>query len=259
MRFPERVREHVLEGYSAFSVEDARRAGQVLLQAGPARLKLANGVGGSGQTTFEDVGRLDQALDAMDQACVSRHGLVVEQDLDGVVTLSVGQVQVGSLLISYHGTQRLTENNQGDKVYGGSDVTIVKGGFDALLASHLAPEVELAVRQAMSYDVAARAEFAGFFASRRNYDVAQGLDADGRRCSGVLEQSWRSGGATPAELAAMQAFVADGALKTMRASSVEVYGACEPPEGAAIIFRGVDPKLGAMTKYSLVNPGGIVS
>src|SRR4051812_46102517 len=32
--------------------------------------------------------------------------------------------------------------------------------------------------------------FRGILLPRRNYDVAQGLDPQGRSCSGVLEQSW---------------------------------------------------------------------
>src|SRR5262249_20209871 len=44
-------------------------------------------------------------------------------------------------------------------------------------------------------------EFHGFAASRRNYDVAQGIDADGWPQSGVLEPSWHVGGASSAELA----------------------------------------------------------
>ena len=51
---------------------------------------------------------------------------------------------------------------------------------------------------AMIDDAAATECFPGLVASRRNYDVAQGTNARGKRCSGVLEQSWRLGGATGA-------------------------------------------------------------
>lgn len=44
-------------------------------------------------------------------------------------------------------------------------------------------------------DAAALDCFPGFFASRRNYHIGQGRDAKGRFKSGVLEQSWRIGGA----------------------------------------------------------------
>src|SRR5207244_3884041 len=83
------------------------------------------------------------------------------------------------------------------------------------------------------------------FASRRNYDVARGLDAEGRWCCGVLEPSWRLGGASGPEVAALEAFRAGPALTVVRAWCVGVYGPCgEPPPQAVVHFRGVDDRLG---------------
>ena len=100
--------------------------------------------------------------------------------------------------------------------------------------------------------------FPGMFASRRNYDVIQGTDAAGRRRSGVLEQSWRVGGASGAEIAALEAFRAEPALRAVRASTVEDYGeaAPPPPPGATVYFRGVDERVGPITKYATVEPHG---
>jgi len=257
-RFPERVREDVLFGYSAFSPEDARLAGQRMLNSGPTRLKLAAGIGGCGQKVVHDTASLDSALNGFDRSGISRDGIVVEQDLTDVTTYSVGQVNAAGLRIAYYGTQRLTANHEGRQVYGGSDLLIVRGDFDQLLEHNDNPLVSLAIEQAMRYDAAARDEFAGFFASRRNYDVAQGFDARGHLRSGVLEQSWRSGGATPAELPALSAFLADATLRAVCASSVEVYGDDDPPPGATVIFRGTDPKVGKLLKYSLMQPYGIL-
>ncbi len=110
--------------------------------------------------------------------------------------------------------------------------------------------------QACAYDAAASACFPGLVVSRRNYDVAQGLDAAGRRQSGVLEQSWRVGGASRAEIAALEAFRADPAQRVVRASTVEVYGesAMPPPPHATVYFRGIDGRVGPLTKYALVEP-----
>lgn len=257
-RFPERVQVDVLSGYSAFSADDARRAGSRMLRTGPVRLKPASGIGGSGQRTAHDLSGLDAALNAMDPSNIRQHGLVVEQNLTEVTTYSVGVVNVAGIRIAYYGTQRLTPNHDGNQVYGGSDLVVVKGDFEKLLQLVPDPQVALAIRQAMRYDAAAREEFPGFFASRRNYDIAQGFDAKGYRRSGVLEQSWRSGGATPAELPALQAFRTDKSLCAVRASSVEVYGEGDPPPEATVVFRGVDPNVGALTKYSLIQPYGIV-
>jgi hypothetical protein len=251
-QFAERIAKDVLLGFSAFSIEDARAAGLRMLEEGPVRLKLAIASGGTGQKTARDAAALDDALNELDADDI-KHGLVVEQDLDDVTTYSVGQVRIEGMCMTYHGTQRMTANNSGDPVYGGSDLVIVKGGFDTLLERVHEPAIAAAIGQAMRYDEAVRDEFTGFFASRRNYDVAQGTDAGGRQRSGVLEQSWRVGGATPAELPALRAFLADPALEEVRASSVEVYGDCDPPPQAIVMLRGVDPQVGLITKYGLID------
>jgi len=103
------------------------------------------------------------------------------------------------------------------------------------------------------YDEAARACFQGFFASRRNYDTVEGRDDQGRSCCGVLEQSWRIGGASGAEVGALQMFQAEPALKAVHARCVEVYGKSEPPPAhATVYFRGADEDVGFITKYTQV-------
>jgi hypothetical protein len=98
-------------------------------------------------------------------------------------------------------------------------------------------------------------EFHGFSASRRNYDVAQAIGADGRPRSGVLEASWRVGGASSAELAAMTALAHDPALQVVRASHVEEYGeGRRAPADAIIEFQGEDPEAGPLLRYTIVKP-----
>jgi hypothetical protein len=159
---------------------------------------------------------------------------------------------------TYRGTQRLTPDNAGEAVYGGSDLLVARGGFGALAALGPPEEARRAVEQARVYDAAAADCFAGMFASRRNYDVARGLDAEGRWRSGVLEQSWRIGGASGAEVAALEAFRADPALRAVRAATVELYGpdVPPPPAHATVYFRAVDEKDGPMTKYAVAEPHG---
>jgi hypothetical protein len=152
--------------------------------------------------------------------------------------------------------QRLTTNHRGEQVYGGSDLTIARGGFDRLLMLPLARDVVRAIDQARAYHTAAMTSFRGMFASRCNYDVAQGVDNEGRQRSGVLEQSWRIGGASAAELAALEAFRADPSLDVVRASTTEVYSTGAVPDDAVVYFRGVDEHAGAMTKYVRIEPYG---
>jgi hypothetical protein len=255
--FAVRVDGAVLHGYTAFNRDDAHRASARLLDHGPARLKLACGIGGHGQFVVQNGEELDRLLAEIDDAELASSGLVLEEHLDDVTTHSVGQVRVAGLVASYWGTQRTTRNNHGATVYGGSDLTVVRGGFDALRDAQLSTDAQLAVSRALAYDEAADACFAGFFASRRNYDVVEGTDAKGRRRAGVLEQSWRIGGASAAEVEALRAFRSDRTLAAVRASTREIYGDSEPaPRDPIVFFAGDDARVGRIAHYVTVEPYG---
>jgi hypothetical protein len=249
--FPDLVKEAVLRGYSVFTPEQAQVAAQRLLEYGPIRLKPVHATAGRGQRVVTSMTELVGALETIDPADLAEAGLVLEENLSAVTTYSIGQVRVADLTASYYGTQRLTADNAGDEVYGGSDLVVARGGFDALSRLPLTQSVRLALEQARAYD-AATSVFSGMFASRRNYDVVQGLDAHGQQRSGVLEQSWRIGGATGAEIAALEVFRADPRLEMVRASTYEIYGASEsPPPHATVYFTGEDEHVGWLTKYAV--------
>lgn len=253
--FPRFVADSVLAGFSAFTRDDALRAGRELLHRGPVRVKLATGIAGIGQWVARETDELAAVIEAIDRDESVSTGVAIEENLEDVTTKSVGQIRVAGVEVSYCGEQRLTRNNSGVDVYGGSELDVVRGGFDDLLLLDLPEEMRLAIGQARVYDDAAHACFHGFFASRRNYDVAQGEDARGVRRSGVLEQSWRLGGASGAEMAALAAFRADPSLRAVRATSREVYGSdFVVPDQAHVYFRGVDPHVGPLTKYTLIEP-----
>lgn len=254
----QRVRRVVLPGFTAFSHGDALVAGRHLLNGGAVRVKPVQETGGRGQAVVGNDVELTAALAAIDPADLSRHGIVLEEHLGNATTLSVGQVRVANLVATYYGVQRLTVDNNGAAVYGGSDLTVWRGGFDTLLGLALPQPVRLAVQQACVYDAAATACFPTFFASRRNYDVVQGVDVHGRRRSGVLEQSWRVGGASGAEIAALEAFRADPDLKAARVASIETYGAdAAPPSDATVHFHGWDERVGYISKYVLAERLGV--
>ena len=252
--FATRVRDAVFPGYSAFSAEDARTAAKRVLDRGSARVKLARGIGGMGQQVISSMEELDELLGRMGLEALQRDGIVIEWNLEHVTTYSVGHVRVAGMQATYCGTQRTTANAEGLEVYGGSDLLVVRGGFEALQEIELTSEARLAVEQARKYDAAALSEFPGMIASRRNYDVAHGLNAEGRRCSGVLEQSWRIGGASPAELAALEAFRSDPEIHAVRASTVEIYGDARAPDDAIVQFHGNDEHTGPILKYTVVSP-----
>ena len=245
-----RLGDTVLPGYAVFDPDAARRACRKLLAAGPVRIKPARGIGGSGQLPVRHADELDAAIAGLALDELLAHGASVEQHLDEVVTYSIGEAELAGLRIGYCGVQRQTRNRHGDAVYGGTQLRVLRGGFDALIAAGNDPHERGAIRQARDFDAAVIAAFPGVFASRRNYDVLLGRDREGRLRSGVLEQSWRLGGATPAELAAFEAFAADPALAEVHASSHEIHALVDPPADATVYFRGIDPVVGALTKYS---------
>jgi hypothetical protein len=251
--FGRRVRDAVLPGFSAFCVDDAVRAGLAMLAQGPVRIKRALGIGGRGQSVARTRAELDEALAETDVQEIERYGVSLELHLDDVTTFSVGQVRIGDLVASYCGTQSLTRNTAGQLVYGGSQLFVVRGDFDALLARERTPAARCAIAKARCYDDAAAACFDGFLASRRNYDVAEGTDAQGRRRSGVLVQSWRVGGASGAEVEALAAFRADPHLQEVDAQTTEVYGGEQPaPANALVYFEGDDAHGGRLLKYVTV-------
>jgi len=252
--FAERVREIVLPGYTVFSNRDARVAAGRMLVRGPIRVKKPLSASGKDQTVVTTLNELDAVLEKVSADEMVAYGLVLEENLRHVRTLSIGHVAVGNLRIGYYGAQRTVADNEGRPVYGGSELVCVPGGWEFLDALPMSAEVRAAVVAAKRYDTAT-GEFHGFAASRRNYDVAQGIGADGWPQSGVLEPSWRVGGASSAELAALAAFAREPSLKFVRASHVEEYGrGRRAPADAIVEFQGDDPEAGPLLRYTIVTP-----
>lgn len=250
--FSEIVEDVVLPGYTVFSADDARAAATRLLSTGRVRIKEPLAAGGAGHTVATTIDELEAFLEAFPEAAIAAHGLVVESNLRDVTTVSIGQITIDDMSIAYHGTQRVATNNAGRPVYGGSALVCVRGGWEALMRLPMPGAVRLAAAQAKLYEDAMR-EYPGFMVSRRNYDVAQGIDGVGRRRSGVLEASWRSGGASTAELAALREFAQDPSLHVVEASAVKRFGrGHEAPQNALVHYRGDDPEDGPITRYTTV-------
>jgi hypothetical protein len=250
--FAENVSNAVLPGYTTFDADDARTAAIRLLSHGPVHVKEPLGDGGRGQTVVSTIAELNALLEYLPTEKIACHGLVLETSLHRVTTRSVGYTMVGDRAIAYHGTQRSVTNNHGVSVYGGSHLICVRGGWAELENLQMKAEARLAITQARTYDRNAT-QYPGFLASRRNYDVGQGVDGHGQWRSGVFEASWRSGGASTAELAALTAFAADPSLRVVEVTSVKHFGEPrKPPPGAAVHFCGNDPDDGPLMRYTVV-------
>jgi Protein of unknown function (DUF3182) len=250
--FARRVGHVVLPGYTVFDVRDAQVAARRLFRIGPVRLKNAFSAGGGGQTDVKDRAELDALLEQFPHDQLAAHGLVLETCLREVVTRSIGQIFLCGRLITYHGVQRTAANNEGRTVYAGSHLVCVQGGWEALDRMPMSADTRRAVRQAVRYD-AAMEVYPGFMASRRNYDVAQGIDGAGQERSGVLEASWRSGGASTAELEALACFIQDPEIQVVEACAVKHFGGDHhPPRRAIVHFDGDDPRDGPIMRYTVV-------
>ena len=94
-----------------------------------------------------------------------------------------------------------------------------------------------AVQAASRYDAVIRHAY-GVVATRCNYDVIAGVDRLGRRHLGVLEQSWRFGGASMAELLAIERFTRMPGLQRVVAETVETFAGERVPAEAVMAWRG---------------------
>lgn len=251
----EALGDAVLPGYSVFTANDLRAAVTALLATGPVRCKLAAARGGNDQKVVTDPAALQAWMEGLRAEDIAA-GVVAEVDLYPADTFSVGCVRVPGHEIAYFGTQRNIRTPNGGTVYGGSQLRVVRGGFDALQSTQLPNGGADAVRCVQRYEAAIEQAYPTMFASRRNYDLVRGRDGEGRLRCGVLEQSWRFGGASMAEMLAMEALSADAALQSVDAWTYETYESEPVPEHAVVTFQGEVAGCGFLTKYAMVQPHG---
>ncbi|MVW73232.1 DUF3182 family protein [Bordetella sp. 15P40C-2] len=243
----------VLTGYTVFTRDDALSAGRALLQRGPVRLKPIYANAGRGQCVVEDATALQRAIEASD----AEGGLVLEENLTNVRTFSVGWCRVGPHHIAYTGTQCLTPDNQGELVYGGSSLRCVRGDVHTLAGMSADADMRRAAQLAVQYDAAVNRAYPALIASRRNYDVVIGRDYDGQTRLGVLEQSWRAGGASIAELSAMLYFAQNASASEVYAYTCEEYGPHPRPFAEThLVYSGEDSRVGWITKTGGIGKGG---
>ncbi|MBA3724668.1 MAG: DUF3182 family protein [Candidatus Levybacteria bacterium] len=243
--FSDATKDVVLPGFTAFNHNEAVIAADKLFQAGyTVRGKRTLAAGGGDQHVLNSTTELTGVLTGITQDEMATFGYVLESNLqpEGLSIRSIGQVEIAGTMISYFGTQRETKGEDGETRYGGSDLYIARGNYAALLKHVDDDATKIAIKQARTFDNAAEKHL-GVVASRRNYDIAQG-QIDGQLVSGVLEQSWRIGGASGPEVLAIEAFRKDPALQVVTGSSFNQFkasGDFNVPGGARIHFEGNDP------------------
>lgn len=245
----ERLAEVTLPGYTAFARADAMEAFQRLHPLGPVRLKVSQGVGGLGQWIARDADTLASQLAALDDVVLAESGVVLETHLHDARTFSVGALVLDGEGIAYHGVQSSVLDLHGREVYGGSQLWVMRGDLRDLLQAPLPPGRHEMVARACQYDRQIAASYPTMRLSRRNYDLIEGSLPSGARLCGVLEQSWRIGGATPAELAALAYLRANPQAAAVRAGTGEIYDAQPLPPGAEVFYLAGPGASGPACKF----------
>ncbi|RZZ88162.1 DUF3182 family protein [Pseudoxanthomonas winnipegensis] len=251
----EALGEAVLPGYSVFTDADLRSAVARLLEQGRVRCKLAHARGGNGQRVVDSLGALEAWRATLDADEIEA-GVVVELNLEEAVTFSVGCVELGGQSIAYFGTQHTVRTPRGDEVYGGSRLRVARGGLDQLQHVPLPAQAHEAIAKVQHYEAQIIAAYPGFYASRRNYDLVHGRDMQGHTRCGVLEQSWRFGGASPAEILALEALAAQPQVAWLDALTHESWSDEPVPDDAVVYFDGQVGSLGRLLKYARVAVDG---
>ena len=82
------------------------------------RVKQPLEAGGRGQDIVTTLDELDPLLERLPASNIATYGLVLEQNLHQVTTLSIGHITVDDVTFTYHGRQRVTRNNAGHPAYG---------------------------------------------------------------------------------------------------------------------------------------------
>src|SRR5205085_2103714 len=88
--FSECVSNLVLPGYTAFSIRDAKRAAERMIQTGIAiRIKRPLSSGGRGQTVIAAIRELEKLVGDLPSDEIATYGIILEENLRQSETLSV--------------------------------------------------------------------------------------------------------------------------------------------------------------------------
>lgn len=225
----QKLMPYTLKGYSAFSVQEAFWTARGFIHEGPIRIKFAYAKASHDQFVCNHYQEVTDLLLQSRFEPLLEQGVVIEENLTNTTTYSVGQTQVAGILISYVGEQRQVPNHEQLPTYGGTHLFAVRGSYEELIEAVNTPVLVRAIRLAQNYEQCIQVAFPAWYASRRNYDVIHGTAWDGSDRLGVLEQSWRMGGASMAELLAIEAFLHNPALASVQAWTKERYSRTQEP------------------------------
>lgn len=217
--FSEEIGGLVLPGVTTFSKAEIIRGFQSLASRNiEARLKMPSESDGNGQSVIKSEEDLTQKLKDLDDKCLREHGIVLEQNLQDIRTISVGRAQIGSEMYSFIAHQKDGSGKQNEEINGsflGASLRVVRGGLNNLnILKDLDIDDHEAVEGAWKFD-ALYNKFMKPVSSRMSYDYLIGSDRYGARKGGITDITARLGGNCPALMVAIDKLKSDRSLSSI--------------------------------------------
>lgn len=174
--FARDVQDVVLPGYTTFTEEDSLKAFDSMMSQGLGiRFKDPSNTGGLGQQLIADKNILESALHEHGDK-IRGVGAVFEAALTDHQTLTVGYVDLDDDVYTWFGKPYDVKHN-GMTRFGGNELTVVRGDFDALDLHSPDAETKLAILQTKKVFEAYRN--LGTIIVRGTLDAVQGFSKDG--------------------------------------------------------------------------------
>lgn len=225
--FAQTVTPAVLPGFTAFSPEDAAQAFTELEGQGHVvRYKDPRQANCRGQAVVENADHAKWLAGQLGEH-LSQQGAVLEANLRNPETFNVGLLHFDGKSYSFIGDQRIAKDTKGAETYVGTTLRMVRGGLGQLAqAPGLDAAKQWGVRQAQT--VGDAYDHLDVMSSRMELDVIQGTSGDSdETLSGVADPALRPGGASSAELLAIEKLRDNPALSEV-STRVDVHFGTPP-------------------------------
>ncbi len=255
--------ELVLPGFTVFNIEDIRTAFNHLYDKGVYQIRLKDPLGylGMNQFVVTSFQELEQFISdkIVNNEKLQQYGLVVEENLcpEDLKIYSVSFVTVGSHQVQCIGVQRFSQG-----LYRGTDHVIMQTGkriIPELLAQvgiFNKEDAQVIIDKALLFRALLNKHIPEIKTARFNVDIVSGIASiySNGTCElvkrfALLEQSFRVGGASAAEIWGLEYLLCHPSVDAVCASTYYRYGdeASQIVSGEENLYWGVDSRLGPIS------------
>lgn len=253
----------VLPGFTVFNIEDLRTAFKHLYDKGIHQIRLKDPLAylGMNQFVVTSFQELEQFISdkIVNNEKLQQYGLVVEENLcpEDLKIYSVSFVTVGSHQVQCIGVQRFSQG-----LYSGTDFVIMQTGKH-ILSESLAQvgifnneDAQKIIDKALLFRALLNKHIPEIKTARFNLDIVSGIASiysNGTyelvKRFALLEQSFRVGGASAAEIWGLEYLLGHPSVDAVCASTYYRYGdeAYQTVSGEENLYCGVDSRLGAIS------------